>query len=501
MTVTRRTYAVATACIAAVIALAAATTGTASTSAGAATATAAAAAPNPITHVVVILEENHSFDNVLGTFCTEVASGQIVRPGKDSHCDGTNTGITSTGTTIPLASAADYVPFADHSVVGQQRDIDAGKMDGFSLDPNCAAALANCYSQYDPLAGPCATGSCIPNYAALATRYTVSDRTFEAQASPSWAGHLVWATANQDGFYGTNPITSPAGGPQPVALTSGWGCDSGRVTPWGPTKTLVPSCVPTATGDLGPNWTGYTGAKAPYVPTIFDKLDAKNLSWKIYGGAGAPGSTTAPYSAAGWQWAICPTFSECLYSAQKNNVVPASQVAADAAAGQLPSYSVVTPTAAESQHNNNSMSTGDNFVGQTVAALQAGPEWSSTAVFVTYDDCGCFTDHVNPQQYNASWGIRVPMVIVSPYVKLGYTDAHPTTFAGTLAYVEHLFGLAALSSMDATAYDYRGSFCLNPATTGCTPAGLAPTAAMIQRPAALSTAQKSAQVTAGLEDT
>jgi phospholipase C len=479
------------------VALAATTPGSGTSPAGAAVA---AGSPNPIKHVVVILEENHSFDNVLGKFCAEVQSGALKRPGKDSHCDGATTGTTSTGQVIPLASAPDYVPFADHSVVGQQRDIDGGKMDGFNGDPNCANDLSACYSQYDPMAGPCAAKSCIPNYAALATRYTVSDRTFELDASPSWAGHLVWATANQDGFYGTNPITSSTG-PQPVAVGSGWGCDSGRVTPWGPDNVLVPSCVPDADGSLGPNWAGYTGPMAPHIPTIFDELSGRGLSWKIYGGDGTPGASSSPYSAQGWQWAICPTFAECLYSAQRDNVTSTTQLLADASAGALPSYAIVTPTAVDSQHNNNDMSTGDNYIGQTVAAIQAGPDWSSTAIFITYDDCGCFYDHVDPLQYNATWGIRVPMVIVSPYVKLGYTDSTPTTFAGTLAFVEHLFGLPPLNSTDATAYDYRGAFCYNPALTGCIPAGLTPLAAVRQKPTPLSAAQKAAQFASGYDDT
>ena len=286
-----------------------------------------------------------------------------------------------------------------------------------------------------------------------------------------------------------------------MAVASGWGCDSGRVTPWSLSKVLVPSCIPDAQGSLGPNWAGYTGPTAPHVPTIFERLTTKGLSWKIYGGMGTPGTTPSPYSAQGWQWAICPTFAECLYTQQKNNLMPTTQLLSDASAGQLPSYSIVTPPAVDSQHNNNNMSTGDNYIGQAVSAIAAGPNWSSTAIFITYDDCGCFSDHVNPLQFNASWGIRVPMVIVSPYAKLGYTDSTPTTFAGTLAFAEHTFGLPALNSTDGTAYDYRGSFCFNPATTGCIPAGLTPLAAVAQKPTALSPAQSTAQFAAGYEDT
>jgi phospholipase C len=456
---------------------------------------------HPIKHVIVILEENHSFDNTLGKFCAEVSDGQLTRPGVNARCDGATQGVTDTGQIVDLAPASDIVPPSDHTVVGQRRDIDGGKMDGFSLDPACALDLGTCYSQYDPLAGPCANGSCIPNYAALASMYAVSDRTFESRTSPSWAGHLVWATANQDGFFGANPSTSGTG-PKPVSVQSGWGCDSGRVTPWGAARVLVPSCVPDAHGDLGPNWAGYSGATAPYLPTIFDELDAKGLSWKIYGGAGAPPpNSTAGFEPGGWQWAICPTFVECLYTPQRSNVTSSARLIADAASGQLPAFSIVTPTTADSQHNSDAMSTGDNFIGRTVSAVRASADWSSTAIFITYDDCGCFYDHVNPLQFGSSWGIRVPMVIVSPFAKLGYTDSGSTTFDGTLAFAEHQFGLPALNATDATAYDYSNSFCFDPRTAGCVAAGSSAPALREQTPTTMSRAQQAAQARAGREDT
>ena len=181
--------------------------------------------------------------------------------------------------------------------------------------------------------------------------------------------------------------------------------------------------------------------------------------------------------------------------------MPASQLTADAAAGQLPAYSIMTPTTADSQHNGNDMSTGDNYIGSAVSAIQASPDWASTAIFITYDDCGCFFDHVNPLKYNSSWGIRVPMVIVSPFAKLGYTDSTPTTFAGTLAFVEHTFGLAPLNSTDASAYDYRNAFCFQPAVTGCVAAGVQPLPLTSQQPTPLSPAQRSAQIASASDDT
>jgi phospholipase C len=74
---------------------------------------------------------------------------------------------------------------------------------------------------------------------------------------------------------------------------------------------------------------------------------------------------------------------------------------------------------------------------------------------MTYDDCGCVYDHVAPP---AGDGPRVPMVIVSPYAKPGYTDSTPATSESMLAFTEHLSGLPALGSTDAASYDFAKAF-------------------------------------------
>jgi phospholipase C len=470
--------------------------------AGAATAPSASGPLGFVKHVVVLMQENHSFDNALGKFCNEVAAKLIVRPGTGSKCDGATVGTDVSGP-VPLAAAPDIVSPSSHDVTTQVADIDGGKMDGFDVQGPCETAPTNCYSQYDPLSGPCtsSTRSCIPNLSTLATTYAVSDRTFELYQSPSWEGHMYLVTANQDGFYGFNPQVS-ATGPTAVRRGGGWGCDSGASTQWDDAGSLVlvPSCIPTRSGGLGPNWTGYTGPKAAYVPTIFDKLDNAGLTWKIYGGDAAS-SGNGTFQGSGWQWAICPTFAECLYSsAQRNHLVPATQIQTDAAHGALPAFSIITPTAANSQHNAYSMSRGDNYIGRIVSAIEASPDWSSTVIFITYDDCGCFYDHVNPLQYNSQWGVRVPMVIVSPFSKEGFTDSKPTTFAGILRFAEKAFNMTALNGTDGSAYDYGDSFCFIPSST-CTPVGTTPVAMSTQRVQAPSAAQLEAQRQAAKDDT
>ena len=120
-----------------------------------------------------------------------------------------------------------------------------------------------------------------------------------------------------------------------------------------------------------------------------DRLDAAGLTWRLY---------TAPSSDSDYIWAVCPSFAECLDTAQSQNMVATSQILGDAGAGSLPNYSLVLggapPYANVVQHNGMSMAVGDSWIGQIVTAVENGPDWDSTAIFITYDDCGCFYDHV-----------------------------------------------------------------------------------------------------------
>jgi phospholipase C len=131
------------------------------------------------------------------------------------------------------------------------------------------------------------------------------------------------------------------------------------------------------------------------------------------------------------------------------------QIFDDAANAALPALSFIFPNVQLSQHNGRSMLEGDNWIGRIVNAVGKSRDWRSTAIFITYDDCGCFYDHVPPPPLA---GIRVPMVIVSPYAKPAFTDSNVATFASMQAFVERNFGLAPMSTRDAVAYDYRDSF-------------------------------------------
>jgi phospholipase C len=427
----------------------AASTGPESTVITPAGSASARLASTPVKHVVVIYLENHSFDNVLGFWCDK-NPGRCPDGGMPARVTLSN-GVVVTPTVDP-----DTVPAVNHSVNTQLAAMHivngVPQMNGWqnipsihpSRNTSCDAATHyQCISGYKPAQ--------IPNLAALASHFAISDNTFSMGNSPSWGGHLYAVLASEDGFLGDIP-GPPNAGP-------GWGCNTRKVTQWvspAGVHQTIPSCIPDYSLPRAkyPFGGAFKATPARWVPSILDRLDAAGLSWKIYDGANAPASDG---------WAICPSLADCWDTAQQQHMSTLPQFTTDAAKGTLPHFSVIIPGSIDerySQHNLTSMAAGDNWTGQLANDLMKGPEWSSTALFITYDDCGCFYDQGVPRRNpDGTWqGPRSPLVIVSPYARPGYTDTTHTTFAGILAYVEHTFGLAPLSANDKSAYDFSNAF-------------------------------------------
>jgi phospholipase C len=375
-------------------------------------------AGSPIKHVVVIYQENHSFNDLLGRLCVA----------EQNRCLGTTEGVVSDGTHVQLAAEGDVPPDVGHKAIDQSLAINGGRMNGWDRVWNCNANLHyKCMIQVGPGA--------VPTLWSLADAYAMSDMTFESGSTASWGSHIQLVAATLDGFVGDQPFHS----------VPGTGCNSGGEAYWsklpGGTLKLVPSCIPNINGK-GP----YRASPVAYVPTIMDSLDAAGRSWHIY----APGKKNSGYG-----WAICPTFYECLGGPQARKIRHPHDFARDAAAGNLPNLSVVIPYFNDSQHPGYSLIRGDNWIAENVAAVMNGPDWDSTAIFITYDDCGCFYDPVAPPNGE---GIREPMIIVSPYSRAGFVDHTTANHASLLAFTEHLFGLAPLNAEDANAYDFADAF-------------------------------------------
>jgi phospholipase C len=407
-------------------------------------ATATRGPAGRIKHVVIFYQENHSFDEVLGEFCVR----------HHHRCDGYVGKVhLSDGTVAPMTVGKDIIPRVWHNVVAQERAMNGGKMDGWNKVPGCNPPKwpRSCLQYYTP--------EQIPNYTSLAAKYTVNDRMFSMYDSPSFGGHIYVAAATQDDFTGDVPRPAPR-----VKAEQGWGCSSNRQAAWISPKThkksMQPACIPARAGKLDKRKYPYNGPYRPspvqWVPTIFDRLDAKHVSWKIYTSI--------------FVWAVCPTFAECAYTGQAKHMVSPYQIITDAQTGHLPAFSLLLPggKGGTTQHNGSSMRAGDNWIGQIMDELQKSRQWSSTAVFITYDDCGCFYDHVPPGKNpdGSQQGIRLPMVIAGGYAKKGFTDHNAATFAGMLKFTEEAFGLKPLGINDTRAYDYSNAFNFGAKPTG-----------------------------------
>jgi len=412
------------------------------------TAAAARAQQTPIQHIVVLYLENHSFDNLLGYWCRNHI-GRCPDGGMPRLVRLSNGVVVTPGVT------PERVPTMGHDVAAQKAAIDHGLMDGWENVPGCSAPLFACVSGYTPAQ--------VPNLAALASKFAINDLTFSMADSPSWGGHLYAVMASLDGFRGDTPSPAHASHPGP-----GWGCNSDRVTPWhsaAGTK-LVPSCIPDFSLKLH-NGGAFRHTPVKHAPTILDRLTAAGLSWRIFGEPNPPSSGMKP-TAGGYGWDICPSFADCLYTNQKANNVPSSSFVHVARTGHLPNFAIVTPGGLDarlSEHNGFSITAGDDWLGQVASAVMHGPQWRSTALFITWDDCGCFYDQVPPgfNPDGTAQGPRTPLVIVSPYAKPGFTDTRATTFAGILAYAERTFGLKPLGINDRRAYPFTNAFNYNQA--------------------------------------
>ena len=403
----------------------------------------AGASTTPIRHVVVVLMENRSFDNVFGALCAERAAS-----GDPAPCDGTKQGRLPDGQTIPLAVAPDIQPSLSHSVGSHLKGINRDKhgvaqMNGFSRIAGCQANPEPghqpyaCYDQFDPQASDAKS---IANQIRLANAFVVADRTFESYTSSSFVSHLEIVAGTHSYFHGDNPHYNRSFHPPPHG--PGWGCASHDDVAWDdPVKgpILVPSCVPDHNGD-GP----YRTSPVPYLPTIFDRLDAAGDTWHVY-----QDSLNAARSPCSYFW-------ECVHSAQRNQVRPTDQFLADAADGTLPDVAFLIPTSKLSSHPTYSMQAGDNWIGKMVGAAEQGTDWGSTAVFITYDDCGCFYDHVPPPAPGE--GIRLPTIIVSPYAKPHFVDHTNATIASTLAFIENNLRIPPLGDEDRGDYDFSNAF-------------------------------------------
>jgi phospholipase C len=371
-----------------------------------------------IKHVVIIVQENRSFDNLFHGF-----------PGADTAVHG----ATHTGARVLLHATTLQGTDIGHYWTNAIADWDNGKMDGFDLNPLNTGLQAGTY----PYAY--VKRQLVAPYWAMATRYVLADRMFPSMFGPSFTAHLDLIAGT------TNLSPSEAEADEPDARP--WGCDA----PAGTTTSVI-----------GPRRIEFRGA-GPFpcftqFRTLADTLDTFHVSWRYYAPPVIAGST-------GEIWSEFDAIRNVRYGPdwERNVVSPETRVLRDAAKGTLPSVAWVVPDATDSDHVGLG-SDGPSWVAAVVNAIGAGPNWKHTAIVVVWDDWGGWYDSVPPPQRDfRGLGIRVGCLIVSPYAKSHYVSHTTYEFGSILKFVEQVFGLPPLGTLadgytDARAHTLTDSF-------------------------------------------
>ncbi len=373
-----------------------------------------------IKHIIVIMQENRSFDTYFGTF--PGADGIAMKGGKPTACVPAGAGKPCQR---PFVDHADVNGGGPHGQVNATADIDGGKMDGFieqvgsakkgCLDPNnpaCASSGMSDVMGYH-------TRSDIPNYWAYASNFVLQDRMFEPNASWSLPAHLFMVSEwSADCTQHDNPSS----------------CTNQLENPGRPPKRKNNSAK-----DPIYAWTDLT-----YL------LHKDKVSWGYYVVAGtepdcendsalscAPVKQNAKTPGI---WNPLPYFDTVKADGQEGNITSVDKYYAAAKAGTLPSVSWVVPSGAVSEHPPSPVSYGQSYVTSLVNAAMSGPDWASTAIFLAWDDWGGFYDQVQPPAVDENgYGLRVPGIVISPYAKKGYLDHQTLSFDAYDKFIEDDF--------------------------------------------------------------
>jgi phospholipase C len=376
-----------------------------------------------IRHVIVIMQENRSFDSYFGTY--PGADGIPMENGRPTVC-------------VPDPRVGGCVsPFHDPSLINEGgphgyadavADIDRGRMDGFvasalegrhsfcaqnPFNPECTQFVGR-KGQPDSMGWHDARE--IPNYWAYARHFVLQDHMFESVQSWSLPSHL--------------------------AMVSGWSASC-----------PVPDEVQLCRTDLYEK--PYTKKEPANDPTPYQWTDITYLlhqagvSWSYYV---APGTQPdcqddAMFCAPERQgvgtpdiWNPLPKFQTVHQDGQLGNIQPVREFLAAADTGSLPAVSWIVPNGTVSEHPPASIGAGQAWVTRLVNAVMESPDWSSSAIFLSWDDWGGFYDHVVPPVVDgAGYGLRVPGLVISPYARPGFIDHQTLSSDAYLKFIEDDF--------------------------------------------------------------
>lgn len=360
-----------------------------------------------ISHVVFIVQENRSFDNLFQGY-----------PGADTVSSGEN----SSGKRIelrPMSLAKRYE--IDHSAEAMFAACNGTgslpgtkcRMNGFDKE-SVFGAPKNPEYVYVPHAES-------KPYFDMAREWVVADRMFQSQIDESFVAHQ-YAIAAQASWTVDLPSFQ-------------WGCDGGKT-----------DTIHTITKKRGTD--GRSVRPCFDYTTLGDELDAAKLSWRFYASTLGSGS-----SGGGAVWSGYRAVRHIRFGPDWKNVIsPNWTFITDVRAGKLANFTWITPVCSDSDHGNCGGGFGPSWVAALVNTVGESRFWKSTAIFVVWDDWGGLYDHVAPAYANRdSLGFRVPLLVISPYARANYVSHEQYETASVLRFAEDLFGLDQLAPADRRA--------------------------------------------------
>lgn len=400
--------------------------------------------------------ENHSFDNLYGEFkgadgLSNAKETNIIQLDKDGKPYKYLPAISRNSdfpTNLPnhyfniegYVPANKIIPDVTHVFYREQMQIDSGKMDKFALYNFSSHGLSMGYYSTKSL----------PLYS-IAKKYTLCDHFFHSGFGCSYFNHVFLIAAAPAVWHDAPPSMI-------IKLdSSGKIVKGGEVTPDGYVVNTVfprnPPYPPAAdTTRLLPPQT---------MPTIGDRLSAKNISWAWY--------------SQGWDSAVAGKSSVYAYNhepfvyfanyapgteGRKKHLKDETDFIQAAKDGTLPSVSFVKPGHGFDEHpGDGTVDGGEMHALSLINDVRNGPDWKNSLIILTYDENGGFWDHVSPPVIDR-WGpgSRVPAIIISPYAKKGYVDHTQYETVSILAFIEERWDIKPLTYRDKNANPFRNAF-------------------------------------------
>jgi phospholipase C len=355
--------------------------------------------PNtPIQHFIVLMQENHTYDNYFGTY-----------PGADGIPPGTKMPVDPNN---PALGYVEPFPIRNYPIVDLSHSADTfdlqynqGRMDGF-------VSALNLRKQPGKLAMGYYDGQELPYYWNLADEYVLFDRFFSSARNGSFANHFFWVAA-------VPPLT-----------------DNARLTAGGYPNTPT---IFDRLQEKGISWKFYVQNYDPTI-TYRDMSKGGNRASQVI-------------------WVPLLNIDRFLDDPElASHIVDLSEYYTDLKNGTLPSVAYIAPSGA-SEHPPGSLESGQRFVKTLIQELMRSVHWDSSAFLLIYDDWGGWYDHVTPPQVDPyGFGFRVPGLLVSPYAREGYVDNTELDFTSVMKFIEENWDIAPLAERDARANNFLSAF-------------------------------------------